>query len=426
MIAAPLARGLRRAARMACAMALVCLAAGLAPAQETRDESRQIFHAIGEVLGELTKISGMKMRHPVPYDLISRDKVKEFLQKRVKEVTSPEELRAEELTLKKFGLVPADFDLKKNTVDLLTEQAAAFYDYNKKRLYITDWTPSDTREAALVHELAHALADQNYHLDKYIKQGQKSDDGATARMAVMEGQATWLMSEYLARQMGQSLATSPTLLEMMSRSMDPAGGQFPIFENSPLYLRETLIFPYTKGMLFQQAVYVKDGKAAFGEVFHRPPESTQQILHVDKYFSGVKPTEPALPVPPQRKGFKDLIEGSIGELDHRILLEQYLGKEMSREVAPHWRGGRYRLLERKSPERVILSYVSEWDEAAAARKYFQLYRRLLAKKWKKMTVARETEDAVAGEGDDGYFLLRLEGTVVSSLEGLESPAPAVR
>ncbi|HWB98071.1 MAG TPA: hypothetical protein VG672_15260, partial [Bryobacteraceae bacterium] len=319
-----------------------------------------------------------------------------------------------------------DFNLKKNTVDLLTEQAAAFYDYNKKRLYITDWTPSDTREAALVHELAHALADQNYHLDKYIKQGQKSDDGATARMAVMEGQATWLMSEYLARRMGKSLADSPALLEMMSRSMDPGGGQFPVFDGSPLYLKETLVFPYTKGMLFQHAVFRKDGKAAFGEVFRRPPASTQQILHPEKYFEGAQPTNPVLPALPEKKGFHGLIEGSIGELDHSILLQQYLGKEVAGEVAPHWRGGHYALFERKSPERVVLAYAVQWASPEIAQRYLALYRQLLGKKWKKISVTGETADRVTGQGDDGYFLLRLQGHLVTSIEGLESPPPRVR
>ena len=63
-----------------------CLLAGAyAPAQDTRDQSREIFKEIDSVLAELTKISGLTMHHKVPYDLISRDKVKEFLQKRVKE-----------------------------------------------------------------------------------------------------------------------------------------------------------------------------------------------------------------------------------------------------------------------------------------------------------------------------------------------------
>ena len=113
---------------------------------------------------ELTQFSGMELRHAVPCDFITKEKINEFLKKRVKEVAKPEEIRAEELTLKKFGLVPPDFDLAKSTVDLLTEQAAAFYDYDKKKLFITESTPSDTQEPVLAHELSHALADQNFNL----------------------------------------------------------------------------------------------------------------------------------------------------------------------------------------------------------------------------------------------------------------------
>ena len=92
-------------------------------------------------------------------------------------MAKPGEIRAEELTLKKFGLVPQDFDLAKNTVDLLTEQAAAFYDYDQKKLFITETTPSDTQEPVLAHELSHALADQNFNLAQVHPAGAQSDDG---------------------------------------------------------------------------------------------------------------------------------------------------------------------------------------------------------------------------------------------------------
>src|SRR5580765_7152202 len=234
----------------------------------------------------------MPMRRPVPCDFISKEKIKAFLNKRIKDVAKPEDLRAEELTLKKFGLVPQDFDLAKSTVDLLTEQAAAFYDYDKKKLFVTDSTPSENQEPVLAHEIAHAIADQNYNLAKFIRQGRKSDDGATARMAVMEGQATWLMSELLARKMGQSLKGSPALLAAMSSVTENGAAQYPVFDSAPLYLRLTLVFPYTKGMLFQHAVFEKDGQYGFAAVFLKPPVSTQQIIHPEKYFAGVKPTQP--------------------------------------------------------------------------------------------------------------------------------------
>jgi hypothetical protein len=373
---------------------------------------------IQPIARELHAISGMPLKHPVPCDYITRDKINQFLKKRVKEVAKPEELRAEELTLKMFGLVPDSFDLAANTVDLLTEQAAAFYDYNAKKLFITETTPGDNQEPVLAHEVAHAIADQNYNLSRYIKQGRKSDDGSSARMAVMEGQATWLMSEFLARRAGQSLATSPGMVTMMS-TMSESSGQYPVFDSAPLYLRMTLVFPYTKGMLFQHALFERDGQKGFAEVFQRPPISSQQILHPQKYFDDVQPTHPALPEPGLGKGYKELVGGSLGELDHQVMLEQFSGKEVAAALAPHWRGCTFQLLENRKQASVVLTYAVEWDTEEAARDYFAAYRRQLEKKWKRFEVALERTDSLDGVGDSGRFELRRQGAIVTSVEGLK-------
>jgi hypothetical protein len=384
---------------------------------QTDPAAQKLCAEANGIAKELTQISGMTLHHPVPCDFISKEKINEFLKKRVKEAAKPEEIRAEELTLEKFGLVPAGFDLAGSTVDLLTEQAAAFYDYDRKKLFITETTSADSQEPVLAHELSHALADQNYNLAKFIRQGKKSDDGGTARLAVMEGQATWLMSEYLARKNGQTLKDSPSLVAMMSNMSENAAGQYPVFDNSPLYERATLLFPYTKGMLFQNGVFQRDGEGGFGEVFRKPPLSTQQILHPDKYFTGVEPTNPALP-DVKLRGYKGLVGGSLGELEHGILLEQYLGKERAATLTPHWRGCNFELRENKKADRVVLLYAAEWESAESAQQYFAAYREILSKKWKKMTVETDTPDAVTGTGDDGRFELRRTGAIVTSVEGL--------
>jgi len=398
---------------------LLAVALACAAAAQSDTGARRLCGEANGIAKELTQISGMPLHHSVPCDFITKEKINDFLKKRVKDVASPEEIRAEELTLKKFGLVPQDFDLAKNTVELLTEQAAAFYDYDKKKLFITESTPSENQEPVLAHELSHALADQSFNLAKFIRQGRKSDDGATARLAVMEGQATWMMSEYLARKNGQSLKNSPELVAMMSNMSETAGGQYPVFENAPLYLRITLVFPYTKGMLFQNAVFQRDGLDAFAEVFRRPPVSTQQIIHPEKYFGNVKPTEPELPDPHLPHGYKGLVGGSLGELEHSILLEQYAGKERAAEIAPHWRGSNFELRENKKAARVVLLYAVEWDSEDSARQYFAAYRELLGKKWKALAVTTEEGDSILGTGDDGRFELRRKGAVVTSVEGID-------
>ena len=111
--------------------------------------------------------------------------------------------------------------------------------------------------------------------------------------------------------------------------------------------------------------------------------------------------------------------GSLGELEHGILLEQFVSKARAAELAPHWRGSNFELEENKKEGRVVLLYAAEWDSEAAARQYFAAYRMMMQKKWKKMTVASESADALDGTGDDGRFELRRKGATVTSVEGLD-------
>ncbi len=172
-------------------------------------------------------------------------------------------------------------------------------------------------------------------------------------------------------------------------------------------------------MLFQNSVFQRDGQFSFAEVFQKPPLSTQQIIHPEKYFQGVKPTDPELPEPHLPHGYKGLVGGSLGELEHQILLEQYAGKAVADEIAPHWRGSNFELSESKKAQRVVLLYSVEWDSDVIAKQYFAAYKAALAKKWKKLTVTSETADAVDGVGDDGRFELRLKGAIVTSVEGMD-------
>jgi hypothetical protein len=375
-----------------------------------RDEVQQI-------LRELSALTGFPVKHPVAFESITREQINHYLQDRIKEVTKPAELRAEETTLKKFGFVPQSFDLKKNTIDLLTEQAAAFYDFHRKKLFISDWAQTSMRDAALIHELAHALADQSFSLEKFTKKVEQDSEKSLARQAVVEGQAMWLTSAVMAKREGREHPPE-TSTEVQDEAAQPSG-RFPVFDQAPLYIRESLLFPYSAGERFQEAVYEKLNREALSVVFRDPPVSSQQVLHPQKYFDHVTPEPPPLPKDP--KGLKRFAEGNLGELDHSVLLRQYASVIEAQDVAPKLAGSQYRLLERRHTKRVVLVYASAWTDAPTAERFFHLYRRVLEGKWKTMRVASETGTVLTGEGDDGYFRVNLEGNVVRSMEGCEKP-----
>jgi hypothetical protein len=256
----------------------------------------------------------------------------------------------------------------------------------------------------------------------------RSDDSATARQAVMEGQATWLMAAYISLEGGGKPEVPEGILSLMKQSIQgSAAQQYPVFSQAPLYIRVSLVFPYGDGLTFQDAVFRKLGKEAFSEVFLRPPLSSGQILHPERYIAvgGVHggvviPNPPRLP---ESHEFRKLADGTLGELDFRVLLSQYATVAEGEAQAAHLAGGSYELFEHKREKFPVLGVASTWDSPESARKYFEQYRKVMQGKWKQLEIEKEMPDMLEGHGDSGYFRVWMEGATVNQIEGWKTPIP---
>jgi hypothetical protein len=226
---------------------------------------------------------------------------------------------------------------------------------------------------------------------------------------VVEGQAQWLTRAVLLKRGLTPGAPDP------NKSQEDDS---PVFDKAPLYFQATLMFPYDVGESFQQAVFEKYGKEGFTRVFQHPPISAQQILHPEIYFASTAPLDVDVPL---MKGMKRLVEGPFGELDHAILLQQYVDKDAARDLSKRWRGGAFRIYENKKKKLDVLVYRSVWSDDASAEWFFGAYEKILRGKWKNTEVTERTDDRIAGKGDDGYFCVDVSATVVTSHEGLPAP-----
>jgi hypothetical protein len=408
--------------RLTALLLILAWIAALAPAAPqdgaiSPSREKELFSQIDQMLASLGEIMGLKVLKPIERSLLTRDEINQLVAKRISEEVKQEDVRLDELFLKKFGLVDDDFDLVRQLTDVLTEQATALYDFKTRTMYLATWTPEDMQEFALAHELAHAVADQHFNLAKFVKQAKGADEDL-ARSAVLEGQASWAMTEYVLRPAGRSMVDSPMAARAAAAASRVEARDYPVYSSAPLYVKESLLFPYTAGLLFQQAVIEKHGVEGFTLVFERPPISSQQILHPEAYFEGRRPTKPALPAPGRIRGFKRVAAGQTGELDHWILLKQHFDEDRADALAPAWRGAHYELLENKAQDHVVLLYASEWESESRAAEFFKAYLDVCKHKWSSIEVENESAEEFAGKSDDGGFVIRLQGKLVSSIEGL--------
>src|SRR5271157_5695558 len=345
----------------------------------TPRQAEELFHSVDEILTFDSQHTGLAIKKEVKRRLTSRDEVVAYLTKHMKD-EDVKRLQRSELVLKKFGLLPRDFELEKLLVALLREQVAGYYDPKTKTVNLLDWVPMEEQEPVMAHELTHALQDQSIGLDKWMKKGDKdlveikrdltpsdieNDEIDDTREAVIEGQAQAVMLQYALAPVCRPLTDSPQLVEAMEEETLTGTSATKVFNEAPIFMKESLTFPYSYGMEFVVKLLQKGGKEqAFAAVLRNPPHTTRQIMQPETYLSGEK-IEP-LPVPDFKRDFKDYQKfdiGAMGEFDDAVLIEQYAGKPLSKQLYPEWRGGYYYAAHPKTDTAgpLALLYVSRWS-----------------------------------------------------------------
>src|SRR3954452_20044452 len=305
----------------------------------TKDQAKELFRSVDEILSFASSDTKLPIEHPVKRKLISRDEVNQYLREKFDEDEGAKRLERSEIVLKKFGLIDRDFHLRPFLLSLLTEQIAGFYDNKTKTVNLLDWIKPDEQKPVLAHELTHALQDQKVGLTKWSMvslNGQSHnvqednhhlqvDEADTARSAVAEGQAMAVFVDYTLRPTGRTLADAPDIAGKLKDQVADTSGS-PVMARAPLLLQESLLFPYSEGLGFEQAILVKAGKeAAFAGVLANPPSSSFQIMHPAAYMAHAPVPVLHLPDihPLLDAEYAPFDIGVMGELDVRILIELF-------------------------------------------------------------------------------------------------------
>src|SRR5262245_30863850 len=153
-----------------------------APAPSAAHENSAEFTAAAdEVLQQMSQITGLKLRTPLKKSLRSRDEIRAYVIREMKEDKNQAERYAGQKSAEAFGLLPKDFDLDAFMVDLLTEQIAGLYDPKAHEFYVADWIPIADQRMVMAHELTHALEDQHFQIEAWVKAARPNDDAELAR-----------------------------------------------------------------------------------------------------------------------------------------------------------------------------------------------------------------------------------------------------
>ena len=410
----------------------------------TKPEARELFRSVDDILDFASHDTGLPIQHKVKRNLITRESVERYVDKRMKDDKDAQRLEQSRLVLEKFGLLPPGYDLHAEFLRLLGEQVAAYYDPKSKSVNLLDWVQPEIQKPVLAHELTHALQDQKIGLEKWELAGGKEGGGPqpdpleqvveeaqAARQCVAEGQAMVVLLDYTLAPTGKNVLSAPEIVDVMRASMAD-NKDSPVFAAAPMFLRESLIMPYTFGMEFVRAVLAAKGKdAAYPGMLDNPPIDTRQIMQPETYLR--KQNVPPLAIPDLDKlvapDYTRFDFGGMGEFDIYLLAKQYGGAPPN--YYPHWRGGYYFAAHAKSApkDQIAMLYFSRWDSPEAARDFAKLYADYLPKRYQKALLrepasasgmnATDAQPPMTFQTNEGKVTLEFHGNDLLILEGYD-------
>jgi hypothetical protein len=277
----------------------------------------------------------------------------------------PARREAESHVLAMLGLLPPGFDLEEATLGNFDEAIAGYYDPRSGALRVIDGAQTGgpvLYESTVAHELAHALDDEHFDLDEdAVAEG---GDAGLAYLALVEGSATAVMTRYMAERFSAEEALGASLGSVLAGSGTGTEGM-------PPFLVAQMLFPYTGGERFVNRLLELGGggwKVVDTAMRFRPPASTEQVLHPEKYVAVEQPDRVAAPSLP---GWKALSRSTMGEwLTARLLAGA--GGTGAAAAAAGWGGDAYALLGRGDERALGIRW--RWDTPRDAREFARALR----------------------------------------------------
>lgn len=364
----------------------------LSPRATASDDADELMQRADSIARSVAKLRGLKRKQPIQRGVMNKDEIRQRLVERVDQEYTPEELSAEEMALKRLALLPRDANYKQLVIDIFTEQIAGFYDPKDKKLYIAqDQTgESSFNDLLMAHEIDHALQDQHFALHNFMKPNKRDSDATVARQALVEGDGTALMFEFMMKRMGMDMPwadtrTTDAMIAKMSASMNGAPGT----NHIPLVLREGMIFPYMAGLGFVSYFRRYHSWQRINRMYRKPPLSTEHILHPRKYEKYERPDTITINPIPTLADHQVVYDNVNGEFGLSLILREHAGgpagsrgkktyapKDKAERATAGWGGDRIAVY--TPPEHdggvagTIAVMYTVWDTEADAIEFFEM------------------------------------------------------
>jgi hypothetical protein len=334
------------------------------------EDNDGVKEKIVKVMKRVEDIRGLKFKHDIPVENMTREEFKEYLSR--EEIATDEDWELAQQEYEALYILKENQNAKNITQSFYSSEVLGFYDHEKDRIVIVGSGLLD--EEVLAHELNHALIDQ--YFPEIFDFPENITDDSFAVSALIEGDVVFTQDEYYRR-----CLTGVYENCVFSSSYGDSGGAL-IPEGFVLIH----IFPYIEGENFIEYFYRKGGRDSVNRLYEGPPESTEQIIHPEKY--GVdKPVE-VFVENRCRGGWRILGEDELGEFAIFVMFWNWKVAHFSYKYgrasyssiwSEGWDGDKIVVYKKTVNEKTKYGYVWRivWDTVEDVKEFVEAYEDML-------------------------------------------------
>jgi hypothetical protein len=331
------------------------------------------LEAFAEIEAQVRDLRDLPAADIDPPEILTRAELADEMRVIFDETWPPEELERDNLTLRAMGLLGEDQDLRELTEQLYAGQVLGFYEFERRRMVVvSDAGLTPEARVTYAHEYTHALQDAAFDTGAAREAQVGDDDVALARLALEEGDASVAMVLWAIQHL--------TPEEQLGISQTP----LPDMTGIPGWMIAQLEFPYLTGSQFVGQLWASGGWDAVDAAYADPPDSTEQVIHPEKYLDAEEPMavaglDLAAGLATRVGGdWEEVEETTIGEAMVAIWLEELGVNDRTATVAAAGWGGDTLTVATAPDGAWSLAWRIAWDFPQQATEFEDAYARISA------------------------------------------------
>lgn len=382
--------------------------ATLVPTLHTREfdiPQGMLAQQMNDIQNQVATMRDLSILYDNPRYLISENQVYSILSEVFHDNISREAIKKQTITLQALGLIDPTYDLYSYMLDRMNERLGRFYLPITDEIFVVGDEFNAIEKFVYAHEYTHTLVDQHFNIDEtsFYPLCKSAMDQCSAIMGLVDGDATFLMYRWL-----EAYASEDEIAFIESAQFSPIDIEISNYPTPPYFFRDAS-FRYSDGRKFVEFLYEKGGWALVNQAYQQLPDTTEKILHPEKYLAGESAKEVELVSINHilDDTWEHQVTTTLGELKTDMILgynENYLFQLdpiTSTLASSGWGGDQIQVYYQNRTYQNLLVAMWEWDSLEDRNEFWDAISEYLDRRYLGRKI-QETEDTCWTQINDHF------------------------